>query len=107
MNLLVPALQELPRLSGALRAFGEVSSALSREPITIDESLVRRKRKKRLASRTDEKSWAKLSEEILGHCSKQDRQKVIIGVSIHWRRSSSALATVSGRVGAEELAAGG
>lgn len=77
-RVMYPSGKELPRLSGALRAFGEVSSALSREPITIDESLVRRKRKKRLASRTDEKSWAKLSEEILGHCSKQDRQKVVL-----------------------------
>ena len=68
--------RELPRLSGALRVFGRVSSDLSREAVSIDEALVRQKRQRMKPAPVDEKSWADLTSELLSSCSRSNEGKV-------------------------------
>ena len=69
--------RELPRLTSALREFGGVSSRLSREPVSLNETAVRRKReKKKNDFSDDQKSWGMITEEVVAQCSKQDVTKV-------------------------------
>lgn len=72
-----PKQQQLPRLTGALRAFGGVSSRLSREPVRLDEVQLKNKQARRKKeSKQSQKSWNKASEEVVSQCSKQDSGKV-------------------------------
>ena len=71
-----PAGSEATRLSAYLRTYGAVSSESSRQPVLIDESVVRRKQKRRKASSGSEKKWCEVKEEVLARCSRQDQQKV-------------------------------
>lgn len=71
-----PPGRETPRLTSYLRAFGDVSSDVSREPVLIDETLLRRKQKTQQANSTPDKKWSELKEEILARCSRQDLRKV-------------------------------
>ncbi len=73
---MLPSAKQVPRLTEALRAFGDVSSQLSREEVSFDETLLIQKRKRKLASGSDEKSWGTLSEKVLTRCSRQDERKV-------------------------------
>lgn len=66
----------LPRLTTALRNFGGLSSDLSREPVIVDEMVIRNKRKRKIASRSDEESWARVSEMVLAQCGRHNEQKV-------------------------------
>ena len=75
-RVMLPSAKQLPRLTGALRAFGDVSSQLSREEVSIDETLLIQKRKRKLAGGSGEKGWRELSEDILSRCSGQDKKKV-------------------------------
>ena len=74
-NRVIKMERELPRLTSALREFGGVSSRLSREPVSLSEAAVRRKREKKNFS-DDQKSWAKITEEVVAQCSKHDATKV-------------------------------
>ena len=72
-----PSQQQLPRLTGALRVFGGVSSRLSRESVSLDEVLLRKKQdRKKNESRETQKTWDKLTEEVVAQCSKQESAKV-------------------------------
>ena len=71
-----PPRDETCRLTGHLRAFGGVSADVSREPVFVDERLVRRKQKIKQASDAPEKKWCDLKMEISGRCSGIDLTKV-------------------------------
>ena len=71
-----PSADETRRLSGQLRAFGGVSADISREPVLVDERLVRRKQKKKRASDAPDKNWSDLKMEIAGRCSGTELTKV-------------------------------
>lgn len=75
-KIMQPSGKELPRLSGALRAFGGLTSEASYDPVCIDETLVRKKQKKKMTSTPTENGWEKVSEEVTQQCSKQDAPKV-------------------------------
>ncbi len=75
-RVMLPSAKQAPRLSGTLRAFGEVTSELSREEISLDESLLIRKRKKKLGIVGNTKTWAELTDQIVARCSRQDEKKV-------------------------------
>ena len=68
--------KECARLTVALRAFGGLSSDISREPTFIDELLIRRKRTKKADSASDDKAWAKLRDDVTSQCAKPDISKV-------------------------------
>lgn len=65
------------RLTGYLRAFGGVSSDVSREPILVDETFVRRKQKIQRASSAPEKKWSDIKSEITARCGHSDSKKVV------------------------------
>ena len=71
-----PPRDETRRLTGHLRAFGRVSADVSREPVFMDERLLRRKQKIKRASDAPEKKWCDLKMEISGRCSRTDLAKV-------------------------------
>jgi hypothetical protein len=71
-----PPRDETRRLTGHLRAFGRVSADVSREPVFVDERLLRRKQKIKRASDAPEKKWCDLKMEISGRCSRTDLAKV-------------------------------
>ena len=75
-KVMQPSGKELPRLSGALRAFGGLTSDASCDPVCIDETLVRKKQKKKTTITPTEKSWEQVSEDVTLQCSKQDAPKV-------------------------------
>lgn len=75
--IMQPSGKELPRLSGALRAFGGLTSEVSYDPVSVDETLVRKKQKRKNTSSSTEKNWDKVFEEVTALCSKQDAPKVI------------------------------
>ena len=66
----------LPRLSGALRAYGGVSAPSSLEPVALEEKVLRRKQKKKGGELASDKNWAHMTEEVVAGCSKQDQAKV-------------------------------
>ena len=71
-----PPAGETRRLTGHLRAFGGVSSDLSREPVLVDERLLRMKQKISRAGDAPEKKWSDLKAEIAGRCSGAELAKV-------------------------------
>ena len=79
-KIMQPSAKELPRLSGALRAFGGLTSEVNYVPVSIDETFVRKKQKTKNASSSTEKNWSEVSEEVTALCNKQDTSKVIR----HW-----------------------
>ena len=74
-RIMQPPSREMPRLTGYLRAFGEVSSPVAREPVAVDEALLRRKQKRREADSKPEKEWLQLKEEVLARCRRSDMTK--------------------------------
>lgn len=75
-RVMLPSSKQVPRLTGALRAFGEVSSEDSREDVSFDESLLLTKRKRKPGSGSTEKTWGKVTEKVLAACGRQDERKV-------------------------------
>ena len=75
--------REAPRLTGYLRAFGSVSSEVSRQPVLVDETLIRRKQKIRRASDAPEKKWSELKEELVAKCGRAELRKVHLLVRIN------------------------
>lgn len=69
---------QLPRLSSALRAYGGVSAPSSSEPAAIEESTVRRKRRKKGEELASERTWSQVSSDVVASCSKQDEAKVSV-----------------------------
>jgi len=65
--IMQPSGKELPRLSGALRAFGGLTSEVSYDPVSVDETLVRKKQKRKNTSSSTEKNWDKVFERSQ-HC---------------------------------------
>lgn len=74
-RIMQPPSQELPRLSSALRAFGGVSSHLSREAVWFDENLLRRKQKRKKEATSSEKSWKDVVETVSTQCIKEHISK--------------------------------
>ena len=68
----------MPRLSGALRAFGGVSSRLSRESVWFDQALLRRKQKRKKEESSGDKTWKEVTEIVCAQCIKQNESKAII-----------------------------
>ena len=77
-----PSDKETQRLTSYLRAFGGVSSDVSREPILVDERLIRSKQKIQRASSSPEKKWADVKDEILARCARSELPKVRLLVCI-------------------------
>lgn len=74
-RIMQPPSKELPRLSSALRAFGGVSSHLSRETVWFDETLLKRKQKRKKEASSGEKTWKQVAEIIATQCIKQNETK--------------------------------
>ena len=70
------ATDETLRLTGYLRSFAGVSPELSRQPVLVDERLVRRKQKIQRAGGSPEKNWSQLKAEIAARCAGPDLAKV-------------------------------
>lgn len=70
--------KELPRLTGALREYGGVSSRLSREVVKLDEAVLfqKREKKKRREGEGGGSSWGTIAEEVAAQCGKQHSVKV-------------------------------
>ena len=66
--------QELPRLTGALRAFGDVSKDFGNEEGKPLSKALSGKRKKRI--RGKEQDWPTLTQQLLDRCSKADMNEV-------------------------------
>ena len=66
--------QELPRLTGALRAFGEVSQDFGNEEWQPLGKALSGKRKKRIGGK--EQDWSTLTQQLLDRCSKADANEV-------------------------------
>ena len=66
--------QELPRLTGALRAFGEVSQDFGSEEQQPLSKALSGKRRKRI--RGKEQDWPTLTQQLLDRCSKADANEV-------------------------------
>ena len=71
-----PSGREMQRLTGYLRAYGGVSADVSREPVLVDERLVRTKQKILRANSQPEKRWSDVKDEILSRCSRSELPKV-------------------------------
>ena len=78
-----PSGKETQRLTGYLRVFGGVSSDVSREPILVDETFVRRKQKIQRASNAPEKKWSDIKSEITTRSDRNDSKKVSLLVRIN------------------------
>ena len=68
--------QELPRLTGALRAFGDVSQDFGNEEGQPLSKALSGKRKKRIGGK--EQDWPTLTQQLLDRCSKADANEVYI-----------------------------
>lgn len=66
--------QELPRFTGALRVFGDVSQDFSNEERKPLSKVLSGKRKKRI--RGKEQDWPTLTQQLLDRCSKVDANEV-------------------------------
>ena len=66
--------QELPRLTGALRAFGDVSQDFGNEERQPLSKALSGKRKKRI--RGKEQDWPTLTQQLLDCCGKADANEV-------------------------------
>ena len=66
--------QELPRLTGALRAFGDVSQDFGNEVGVPLGKALSGKRKKRIG--VQEQDWPTLTQQLLNRCSKADANEV-------------------------------
>ena len=77
-----PSGEETQRLTEYLRAYGGVSSAVSREPVLVDERLIRSKQKIQRAGSSPEKKWADVKGEILARCARAELPKVRLLVCI-------------------------
>lgn len=67
-----------PRLSGALRAYGGVSSPLSSEPVALEERVLRRKKRKKGDELASEKTWSQVTAEVVSSCNKSDEVNVSV-----------------------------
>lgn len=63
-----------PRLTGALRAFGEVSQDFGNEEQQPLRKALSGKRRKRISGK--EQDWPTLTQRLLNHCSKVDVNEV-------------------------------
>lgn len=75
--------ERLPRLSGALRAYGGVSAPLSVEPVALEERVLRRKQRKKGDELASERTWQEVTAEVVASCSKQDEAKVSLDTYTH------------------------
>ena len=75
-KVMQPSGREAQRLTGYIRAFGGVSADISREPVLVDETFVRRKQKIQRASSVPEKKWVDVKGEITARCGRSDLWKV-------------------------------
>lgn len=72
-----------PRLSGALRAYGGVSSPMSSEPVALEERVLRRKKRKKRDELASEKTWPQVTVEVLSSCDKSDEVNVsVVGTCV-------------------------
>ena len=71
--------QELPRLTGALRAFGDVSQDFGDEERQPLRKALSGKRKKRIGGK--EQDWPTLTQQLLDRCSKADANEVNCSMS--------------------------
>lgn len=66
--------KELPRLTGALRAFGEVSQDFGNDEGKPLSKALSGKRRKRIGGK--EQDWPTLTQQLLDRCSKADVNEV-------------------------------
>ena len=71
-----PSGRETQRLTGYLRAYGGVSADVSREPVLVDERLLRTKQKILRANSQPEKKWSDVKDEISSRCGRAELPKV-------------------------------
>jgi len=68
--------KELPRLTGALRAFGDVSQEFGTNEDEQSRKALLVKKRKRLHG-GDQQDWKTLTQQLLGRCSKSDCNEVL------------------------------
>jgi len=68
--------KELPRLTGALRAFGDVSQEFGNNEDEQSRKALLAKKRKRLHG-GDQQDWKTLTKQLLGRCSKSDCNEVL------------------------------
>ena len=82
-----PSGKETQRMTGYLRAYGGVSSDVSREPVFLDERLIQRKKKIHRANSPPEKKWSDVKVEIAERCGRSQLPMVRLLERVKWNHT--------------------